>query len=115
VKNIPKTTTYKDLKSCFPMRKIRPEQTYILKEIAQALDRGIKYIIIEAPPGSGKSPIAITLCDYFGQGYICTDQKSLQDQYLSDSNFPRPRMTQIIGRSNFVCKQASMDAVNGGE
>lgn len=116
MKNIPfKSTTYKNLRSCFPMEKIRDVQTYILKKAAEALDRGMKYIIIEAPPGSGKSPIAITFCNYFKEGYICTDQKSLQDQYLSDPNFPESRMTHIIGRSNFVCKQASMEAKPGEE
>jgi len=97
------------------MNKIRQEQTQILKGLTDALDKGIKYIIIEAPPGCGKSPIAITLCNYLGNGYICTDQKSLQDQYLSDPNFSASRMTQIIGRSNFVCKQASMEAKPGEE
>lgn len=97
------------------MSEIRPEQEQMLKKVAKALEDGKKYIIIEAPPGSGKSPIAITLCDYFVSGYICTDQKSLQDQYLYDRNFQKTNMTQIIGRSNSVCKQASMDAEPGEE
>jgi ATP-dependent DNA helicase DinG len=104
-----------ELKRHFPMPEIRPEQEQILKKVAKALEDGKKYIIIEAPPGSGKSPIAITLCNYFGLGYICTDQKTLQDQYLSDSHFPTLRMTQMIGRSNFVCKQDSMQVKPGEE
>ncbi len=97
--------TYEDILSCFPMDQVRPEQIQILKGIADALDSGKKYIIIEAPTGSGKSPVAIAICRYFHSGYICTDQKNLQNQYLRDFE---EYSVQAIGRQNFVCKQASM-------
>lgn len=108
-------STYQKLKECFPMPTMRQEQEFILKKVAKALKDGKKYIIIEAPPGVGKSPIAITLCKYFKKGYICTDQKSLQEQYLNDEFFPKSDMIPMIGRSNFVCKQASMDVEPGEE
>ncbi|MFZ2497391.1 helicase C-terminal domain-containing protein [Methanosarcina sp.] len=85
---------------------VRQEQNEMLKGIADALDSGKRYIMVEAPTGSGKSPVSIALCKYFQSGYICTDQKSLQNQYLRDF---KGSVVQSIGRSNFVCKQASMN------
>lgn len=104
--------TYDDLLACFPMSQIRPEQVQMLKGVADALDEGKKYILIEAPTGCGKSPVAIALCKYFKSGYICTDQKNLQKQYLRDF---KGSAVQAIGRSNFVCKQASIGKRPGEE
>ncbi|HII81024.1 MAG TPA: ATP-dependent DNA helicase [Methanosarcina sp.] len=104
--------TYEDIISCFPMDQIRPEQVLMLKGVADALDEGKKYILIEAPTGCGKSPVAITLCKYFKSGYICTDQKNLQKQYLRDFE---GSAVQAIGRSNFVCRQASIGKKPGEE
>lgn len=84
----------------------------MLKGVADALDKGKKYILIEAPTGCGKSPVAIALCKYFKSGYICTDQKNLQKQYLRDF---QGSAVQAIGRSNFVCKQASIGKRPGQE
>jgi len=105
-------STYEDILSCFPMDTARQEQVQMLKGIADALDSGKKFILIEAPTGCGKSPVAIALCRYFQKGYICTDQKNLQKQYLRDFN---EYAVQAIGRSNFVCKQASMKKEAGEE
>ncbi|MFY1111107.1 MAG: helicase C-terminal domain-containing protein [Methanosarcinaceae archaeon] len=104
--------TYEEILSCFPMEETRPEQRQIIKGIAEALDKGLKYILVEAPTGSGKSPIAIAICKYFGRGHICTDQKSLQKQYLRDFE---DCTIQAMGRANFVCKQASMEKEAGEE
>lgn len=105
-------STYEDIISYFPMDAVRQEQVQMLKGVADALDKGKKYVIIEAPTGCGKSPIAIALCRYFQSGYICTDQISLQNQYLRDF---KKYVVQAIGRSNFVCKQASMNKGPGEE
>lgn len=104
--------TYDDILACFPMSHIRPEQVQMLKGVADALDEGKKYILIEAPTGCGKSPVAIAFCKYLESGYICTDQKNLQKQYLRDFE---DSAVQAIGRSNFVCKQASIGKRPGQE
>ena len=39
----------------------RPEQIKILTDIQDAMDKGKKYIIVQAPTGVGKSHIAATL------------------------------------------------------
>ena len=45
----------------FPYPAMRGKQSYVLKEIATAFASGYKYIILEAPTGFGKSPVAIAV------------------------------------------------------
>jgi Rad3-related DNA helicase len=42
----------------------RNSQVTLLKEIQQAIDDGIKFIVVQAPTGSGKSHVAATLSNY---------------------------------------------------
>src|ERR671931_2212274 len=81
--------TYEVLKSNFPFKDIRPKQEQVLKDVAAAFNSGIKYVILEAAPGFGKSPVAITLALSLGSCYICTSTKNLQKQYLRDFRFLR--------------------------
>jgi ATP-dependent DNA helicase DinG len=78
----------------------RQQQIYILNEIEKHLRNGVKYIIINAPTGIGKSLIAITLGNYFNDCYICTGQKSLQEQYMNDFGHI---VVTVKGRANFPC------------
>lgn len=78
----------------------RPQQILILNKIEEYIRKGIKFIVVNAPTGIGKSLIAMTLANYFNSAYICTGQKSLQEQYMND--FSRIAVT-VKGRSNFEC------------
>ena len=60
---------------------------------------GYKYIILEAPTGFGKSPVAITIAMSLGSSYICTSTKDLQTQYSRD--FPYLKVAK--GKNNFPC------------
>ena len=76
----------------------RKEQIRILEEIEGLIDSGCKTIFIQAPPGVGKSPIAVTILRHYG-GYVCTSTKSLQSQYQQDFT----ELALVKGRSNFNC------------
>ena len=91
--------TFSDLLKHFPNGMTpRPQQKTILKKIANGLDQGYKYILLDAGTGIGKSAIAITLANYFSSAYIITITKQLQDQYHNDFNI------QVLkGRGNFDC------------
>ena len=52
----PQTTNY--IKN-FPFPTLRDKQSYVLKEIDAAFTSGYKHIVLEAPTGFGKSPVAI--------------------------------------------------------
>jgi ATP-dependent DNA helicase DinG len=78
----------------------RPAQIHILDELDKCIKAGIKYVIVDAPTGIGKSLLAMAVARYFGNCYICTAQKSLQDQYLRD--FSHMAVT-VKGRNAFEC------------
>ena len=74
-------------------------QRDVLLQIEQAVKDGKTNFIVNAPVGSGKSHMAITIAKYFGKSAILTAQKVLQDQYVNDFPF----LCAIKGKSNFVC------------
>jgi ATP-dependent DNA helicase DinG len=83
----------------FPFLTLRERQSYVLNEIAAAFASGYKYIVLEAPTGFGKSPVAIAVALTLGTSYICTSTKDLQTQYARD--FPFLKVTK--GKNNFIC------------
>lgn len=65
-----------------------------------------KYIILESPVGSGKSPIAMTYSGFLtqnrGSSYILTPQRILQEQY--EKSFRREILYSLYGKSNYDCQ-----------
>ncbi len=91
----------RDILDYFPKDEPYPNQEIVLKRIVKAFDvGGTKTILLQAPVGFGKSPIAVCLAKYYGGGHILTPRKSLQDQYFED--FPR-EVTCLKGMSNYPC------------
>lgn len=83
----------------FPFEKIRPKQLDVLQQIGQAINAGYKYIVLEAPTGFGKSPVAVAVARALGTSYICSATKELQTQYTNDF----PYMRSVKGMNNFDC------------
>ncbi len=71
----------------------------MLDDICNAFNSGYKYIILEAPAGFGKSPVAIAVALSLGSSYICTATKDLQTQYSKDF----PYINVAKGKNNFPC------------
>ena len=88
-----------DFTKNFPYPYMRKNQSHILNEIGAAFASGYKYILLEAPTGFGKSPVAIAVALTSGTSYICTSTKDLQTQYARD--FPFLRVAK--GKNNFIC------------
>lgn len=71
----------------------------------QNFQLGKKYVILQAPTGTGKSHIAITLANYFNaldkkkKTYILTTQLILQDQYKRQFS----NAANISSRANYYC------------
>lgn len=91
----------------FPFESPRDGQLETISEIIDAIDKGFKYIVLEAGTGTGKSAIAATLADMHDSSYILTVTKQLQDQYLKDFN----EFKLVKGRSNFKCKSYMDDNI----
>lgn len=79
----------------------RPIQRELMAEIEEALKSGYKKMVLCAPTGSGKSPIAVTLAKWFKSSFLVTASKHLQDQYAADFEV----LKSVKGKSNFACLQ----------
>ena len=91
----------------FVFKNPRDDQLETISEIKEAIDKGYKYIILEAGTGTGKSAIAATLASLFDTSYILTVTKQLQDQYRDDF----PSFQVVKGRSNFTCRKYAEDGI----
>lgn len=74
----------KDILSFFPLEVPRAVQKAVIVEINKAFTEGKKFVILQAPVGSGKSGVAMTFGRKFEDSHILTPQKSLQNQYYED-------------------------------
>src|SRR5213082_3169207 len=79
----------------------RPEQARLLAGLADDR-RAPRVLLIEAPPGVGKSHLAMTLARWSGDAYLLTSQKLLQDQYEREFG----EAVQLVkGRENYLCER----------
>jgi Rad3-related DNA helicase len=86
----------------------RPEQARLLGALGDALaeveeDRDApRVLVVEAPPGVGKSHVAMTLARWSGDAYLLTSQKLLQDQYEREFGAD---VALVKGRDNYTCER----------
>lgn len=96
--------TNKNILDYFPseLKHPRPSQITALNWLAE---QDAKYILLEAPVGSGKSAIGICyskfLNDGYGDSFILTPQRILQDQYVR--TFVDGSLSSLYGKSNYSC------------
>lgn len=57
----PRHLVLQDFLDNFPLPEIRPKQREVLQEICDAFNASYRFIVLEAPTGFGKSPVAV--CD----------------------------------------------------
>jgi ATP-dependent DNA helicase DinG len=86
----------------------RPEQARLLTALEDALaeaeddPRAPRVLVVEAPPGVGKSHVAMTLARWSGDAYLLTSQKLLQDQYEAEFGAD---LALVKGRDNYPCER----------
>jgi len=86
----------------FPFREIHPKQLEVLQPITDAINTGYKYVVLEAPTGFGKSPVAIAVGRTLGTSYICSATKDLQTQYTNDFPFLRENKLPVWFREGII-------------
>jgi Rad3-related DNA helicase len=86
----------------------RPEQARLLDALDEALadaegdPKAPRLFVVEAPPGVGKSHLAVTLARWSDSAYLLTSQKLLQDQYEREFG----SIVQVVkGRDNYPCER----------
>src|SRR4029077_9238756 len=86
----------------------RPEQARLLTSLADAIAESLddpaapRVFVVEAPPGVGKSHVAMALAHWSGDAYLLTSQKLLQDQYEREFG---DAVQLVKGRENYVCER----------
>ena len=93
------TPARSDFLKNFPFSNIRDKQINVLNDISDAYNSDYKDIILEAPTGIGKSPVALAVGMTLGSSYICTATKDLQTQYSRDFQ----HVKAAKGKNNFPC------------
>lgn len=92
----------------FPLPSFRAGQREALVDIARALHGG-QSVQLEAPVGSGKSPIAVALARWAGGALITTPLNSLVDQYERDFRGLRD-VAVVKGRDHYPCDRTGGSA-----
>lgn len=83
-----------------PIPSWRPGQLELVQKIEESFLGGASIVALEAPPGVGKSIIAVGVARLLGaKTLILTGTKQLQDQYATLF----PGMVDIRGRGNYPC------------
>ena len=110
----------KDLNIYFPIDLIpRDQQIEMLNYTKHSINNGKKFILMNAPTGSGKSMFVVAmLCNWY-KNYvnseskfdIITNSKILQEQYKSDFDF----INDLRGQSNYKCNKHNTDCRTGKE
>jgi ATP-dependent DNA helicase DinG len=86
----------------------RREQAELLASLADAIAEALddpdapRVFVVEAPPGVGKSHIAMALARWSGDAYLLTSQKLLQDQYEREFGGD---LQVVKGRDNYMCER----------
>lgn len=86
----------------------RPEQRRLLRALGDALAEAEadptapRVFLVEAPPGVGKSHVALALARWSGDAYLLTSQKLLQDQYEREFG---GEVQLVKGRDNYLCER----------
>ena len=80
----------------------RPNQLEVILKIVAAFRRGKKFVLVQAPTGSGKTFIAVMVAAMLElrMVYICLS-KQLQAQFIHDF----PDAVELLGRNNYVCQK----------
>src|SRR2546428_3670743 len=92
----------------------RPEQARLLTAVADAIAEALddpaaaRVVLVEGPPGVGKSHLAMTLARWSGDAYLLTSQKLLQDQYEREFG---GALALVKGRDNYLCERYPAAAV----
>lgn len=96
-------------------KKPRDIQVEAIRRCIEAYENGVDYVVLEAPPGCGKSLIGVALANAYGpRSYFTTLTAQLQEQYMTEFAAPM-NMRVLKGRGKYECKRAGESCLIGKE
>lgn len=90
------------IEQCFPHSEFREGQRECIEYILGKFEEGKQCVILEAPTGSGKSPIGLAVGRFFNSVYYLTIQKVLQSQLVRDFG-GAGWLVDLKGRATYPC------------
>lgn len=100
----------KQIMDYFPLAEPRKKQELVINEIQRVMtETDKKFIILEAPVGSGKSAIALTIARWISNAHILTPLKSLQNQYYDEF---KQYITLMKGRNAYPCTYTAENSLH---
>jgi Rad3-related DNA helicase len=88
----------------FPFPSFRGKQHKVIEAIIKAFyDEGYQNVVLDAPTGTGKSPILTTVLRYADSGYYTTPLKSLSQQLENDEELNK-YIERLKARRDYSCK-----------
>jgi Rad3-related DNA helicase len=103
----------------FPLNlKPRDQQHEMLNFVSESISKAKKYMLLNAPTGSGKSYFVTMFINWYLNNIdedskfdIVTNSKALQEQYVKDF----PYINNLKGKSNYRCDPFDTDCEKGME
>jgi Rad3-related DNA helicase len=87
----------------FPAPEFREKQKPAISAIVEFFEDGGDVVLLDAPPGMGKSIVLYTALDVLGgSAFYATPLKVLQEQLVNDE-FIGNDVIEIMGRNNYEC------------
>jgi Rad3-related DNA helicase len=91
------------IEQSFPAPEFREKQYGAIKHIVEFFEDGADVVLLDAPPGMGKSIVLYTVLDALGRdAFYATPLIVLQEQLTTD-DFIGGDVVEIKGRSNYSC------------
>lgn len=94
------------IEEAFPFDEPREGQFELIEYIVNKFNEGKRFVVVEAPTGSGKSVVGATVAKLMGNAYYLTATKILQDQLSSDFGTEGKHsidMKDLKGRNSYEC------------
>ena len=89
-----------EIDSKFVKSSYREGQREAIEFALKAFESGKRIVVIEAPTGSGKTAIGVTIAKFFNNKYWLTATKQLQDQLVEEYG---SIVTELKGRNAYEC------------
>ena len=84
----------------------RDIQVEALRKVHAEYRNDADYVVLEAPPGTGKSHMAMTTAKAYGRTYLTTLTEQLQEQYTNLFGKTHP-LKVLKGRGKYQCNRAN--------